>query len=108
MVPGHRWSSNTFAAGPSNAYGSVNTDAEQTSLHATYTPGGQRVSRCVVPRPELAWRRRSQHGARAAHRARLGNGFGHPMRREVHGVLIRAPGRLRRPSRTRVGDGAVS
>lgn len=62
----------------------------------------------VPPCAELAWHGRSPHGARAAHRARLGNGFGHPIRREVHGLLIRAPGCLRQPSRTRVGGGAVS
>jgi hypothetical protein len=32
------WNTNTYAAGPSNPFGSVTTDAEQTSLYATYTP----------------------------------------------------------------------
>jgi hypothetical protein len=43
VVPGHRWSSNTFAAAPSNPFGPVNTDAEQTSLHATHTPRPSRT-----------------------------------------------------------------
>ena len=33
------WNTNTFASGPSNPFGTVTTDAEQTSLYATYTPG---------------------------------------------------------------------
>jgi uncharacterized protein YmfQ (DUF2313 family) len=47
-VAGFRWDSvagsrdynaNTFASGPTNPFGAVTTDAEQTSLYATYTPG---------------------------------------------------------------------
>ena len=36
-VTGSRdWNANAFASGPSNPFGSVTTDAEQTSLYATY------------------------------------------------------------------------
>jgi hypothetical protein len=28
-----------YASGPTNPFGTVTTDAEQTSLYATYTPG---------------------------------------------------------------------
>jgi hypothetical protein len=39
-VPGSRdFNSNVYSAGPSNPFGTFNTDAEQTSLYATYTPG---------------------------------------------------------------------
>jgi thermitase len=39
-VAGSRdYNANSFSAGPSTAFGSVSTDAEQTSLFATYTPG---------------------------------------------------------------------
>ena len=33
------YNNNSYASGPSNPFGSVNIDAEQTSLYATYTPG---------------------------------------------------------------------
>jgi Fibronectin type III domain len=32
------WNSNTYTSGPSNPFGAVTTDSEQTSLYATYTP----------------------------------------------------------------------
>ncbi|MEA2153347.1 MAG: hypothetical protein QOI18_1580, partial [Solirubrobacteraceae bacterium] len=47
-VAGFRWDSvagsraynlNTYASGPTDPFGTVTTDAEQTSLYATYTPG---------------------------------------------------------------------
>ncbi len=39
-VTGSRdYNTNTFATGPSNPFGAVTTDGEQTSLYATYTPG---------------------------------------------------------------------
>jgi hypothetical protein len=34
-----RYNANAYASGPSNPFGAVSTDAEQTSLYATYTPG---------------------------------------------------------------------
>jgi hypothetical protein len=33
------YNANTYASGPTNPFGSVTVDAEQTSLYATYTPG---------------------------------------------------------------------
>jgi hypothetical protein len=33
------YNANTYTAGPTNPFGSVSTDAEQTSLYATYSPG---------------------------------------------------------------------
>jgi hypothetical protein len=33
------WNANTYTSGPSNPFGAVTTDSEQTSLYATYTPG---------------------------------------------------------------------
>ena len=33
------YNNNSYASGPSNPFGSVNIDAEQTSLYAAYTPG---------------------------------------------------------------------
>jgi hypothetical protein len=33
------YNSNSYAAGPTNPFGAVTTDGEQTSLYATYTPG---------------------------------------------------------------------
>ena len=39
-VAGSRdWNANAYASGPTNPFGTVTTDAEQTSLYATYTPG---------------------------------------------------------------------
>jgi hypothetical protein len=47
-VAGFRWDSvagsraynlNTYTSGPTDPFGTVTTDAEQTSLYATYTPG---------------------------------------------------------------------
>jgi thermitase len=39
-VPGSRdFNANVFSSGPSNPFGAFTTDAEQTSLYATYTPG---------------------------------------------------------------------
>jgi hypothetical protein len=39
-VTGSRdWNTNTYASGPTNPFGAVTTDAEDTSLYATYTPG---------------------------------------------------------------------
>jgi hypothetical protein len=133
MVPRHRWGSsrrtrrrcregNEVASRGSSASRTTSRAVEPIALlgvteQLTFdnTNGAGRYEmrlaspvKLVPPRAELAWRGRSPHGAGAAHRARLGNGFEHPMRREVHGVLIRAPGRLRRPCRTRVGGGAVS
>jgi hypothetical protein len=34
-----RYNANAYAAGPTDPFGAVSTDAEQTSLYATYTPG---------------------------------------------------------------------
>jgi hypothetical protein len=33
------YNSNVYTSGPSNPFGPVSTDAELTSLYATYTPG---------------------------------------------------------------------
>ena len=33
------WNGNTYSAGPSNPFGTVNTDGRQLSLFATYVPG---------------------------------------------------------------------
>jgi hypothetical protein len=39
-VSGSRdFNANAYASGPTNPFGAVSTDAEQTSLYATYTPG---------------------------------------------------------------------
>ena len=39
-VAGSRdYNANAYASGPTNPFGAVTTDAEQTSLYATYTPG---------------------------------------------------------------------
>ena len=39
-VAGSRdYNTNTFSSGPTNPFGSFTTDAEQTSLYATYTLG---------------------------------------------------------------------
>jgi iron transport multicopper oxidase len=39
-VAGSRhWNTNAYASGPTNPFGTDTTDAEQTSLYATYTPG---------------------------------------------------------------------
>ena len=39
-VTGSRdYNASTYTSGPSNPFGSVTVDAEQTSLYATYTPG---------------------------------------------------------------------
>ena len=38
-VTGSRdWNTNTYSSGPTNPFGTVTTDAEETSLYATYTP----------------------------------------------------------------------
>jgi hypothetical protein len=39
-VAGSRdYNANTYSSAPSNPFGTVTTDAEQTSLYATYTTG---------------------------------------------------------------------
>ena len=39
-VAGSRdWNANPYASGPTNPFGAVTTDTEQTSLYASYTPG---------------------------------------------------------------------
>jgi hypothetical protein len=39
-VAGSRdWNANPYASGPTNPFGAVTTDGEQTSLYASYTPG---------------------------------------------------------------------
>jgi hypothetical protein len=39
-VSGSRdYNANAYASGPTDPFGTVSTDAEQTSLYATYTPG---------------------------------------------------------------------
>jgi hypothetical protein len=39
-VAGSRdWNANPYASGPTNPFGAVTTDGEQTSLYASYIPG---------------------------------------------------------------------
>ena len=38
------YNTNSYSSGATNPFGSFNTDAEQTSLYATYTPAGQQGS----------------------------------------------------------------
>jgi hypothetical protein len=39
-VTGSRdYNTNTYSSGPTNPFGAFTTDAEQTSLYATYSPG---------------------------------------------------------------------
>jgi hypothetical protein len=39
VASSREYNTNTYASGPTNPFGAPSTDAEQTSLYATYTPG---------------------------------------------------------------------
>jgi hypothetical protein len=46
------YNTNTYTAGPSNPFGAVTTDSEQTSLYATYTPAEGKVDTTPPTQPQ--------------------------------------------------------